>query len=578
MKPAPVAPLRDPELLELLAGEPELLAFADAIVSTYPPPEVVPRRMGRLAAVAGAVAVLGVAVALALTLPSSQKASLVDRALAAVGEQPVLHVVIARPAGSPGSLVEIDTGRPIKRTERTEIWFDHGRDLKKMLTTLDGAVLDETLETDQGGFARGGPIITCAWIAAHPIEATKMRVSCNPNGDNGTVPRKVPEQPPTLEEALSGFVDGYRSALASGRAHEIGRGRLDGRDIVWLELPGTGGPESTEKVAVDAATYKPVYVEYGRGGASFRVLAAETVAFDPALFARPKQVVGQAGGSTTSSTDVNPRQAAAALGGTAVWLGPSWRNYRLLETKRDELAIGYGRLSERRPTHATGIEFVYGRVRADGTVDKDSTFSIAETTTCTVVWGWTCSARDPIEPGTMLTLLPRNLLRDHGLYVTIWDWQLGAQPPPLEIARALRPLGTFGALTLEPTVKRCPPAAQVQLVRSLVAAFNAGDYRALGRLVAPEPAFQWFSAIGPDGRIGKEAENRATLAAYIRKRHRHHDHLSLVGFGAVDAQGRLDLTLRIRRRADDYRPRNLIPAKQDESCSGPRPLLIVWSM
>jgi hypothetical protein len=131
----------------------------------------------------------------------------------------------------------------------------------------------------------------------------------------------------------------------------------------------------------------------------------------------------------------------------------------------------------------------------------------------------------------------------------------------------------------QPQSARCPRPTQVALVRSLVTAFNAGDTRAVNRLMAPKPAFQWFSAIGPDGRAGKEAENRSTLAGYIRRRHRHHDHLALVQFGSVDDQGQLDLTLLIRRRADDYRPRNLLRAKQDSTCaSSHRPWLIVWSM
>jgi hypothetical protein len=125
---------------------------------------------------------------------------------------------------------------------------------------------------------------------------------------------------------------------------------------------------------------------------------------------------------------------------------------------------------------------------------------------------------------------------------------------------------------------RCPATTQVQLVRSLVAAFNAGNVRAVNRLVAPEPAFQWFSAIGPDERLGKQAEDRSTLGDYVRRRHRRHDHLTLVGFGSINDQGRIDLTLMIRRRADDYRPRNVIPAKQDTICGRGRARLIVWSM
>jgi hypothetical protein len=137
--------------------------------------------------------------------------------------------------------------------------------------------------------------------------------------------------------------------------------------------------------------------------------------------------------------------------------------------------------------------------------------------------------------------------------------------------------GAVGERQPGPAV-RCPPVTQVRLVRSFVAAFNAGNARAVDRLFAPEPAFQWLSAIGPDGRAGKRAEDRSTIGAYIRRRHRRHDHLTLVGFGSTDDQGRLDLNLLLRRRADDYRPRNLIQAKQDTTCAGRRPALIVWSM
>ena len=143
------------------------------------------------------------------------------------------------------------------------------------------------------------------------------------------------------------------------------------------------------------------------------------------------------------------------------------------------------------------------------------------------------------------------------------------------VVMAAAPLG--GTLSA-PAAARCPPATQVQLVRTFVGAFNAGNVGTVNRLVAPEPAFQWFSAIGPDARFGKKAENRATIGAYIRRRHSHHDHLTLVRFGSTDDQGRIDLTLLIKRRADDYRPRNLLRAKQDAICRGRVGELIVWSM
>ena len=51
---------------------------------------------------------------------------------------------------------------------------------------------------------------------AHPIEATRARVSCNFNGDNGTTPRQIPEEPATLDPALVGFELDVYWALVGG--------------------------------------------------------------------------------------------------------------------------------------------------------------------------------------------------------------------------------------------------------------------------------------------------------------------------------------------------------------------------
>lgn len=440
------------EELERLAphGETEQPDWGDVLRRLEPgpiprPEPHRPRSWLRARSAAAVAAVAGTMVMVMLIAPWDSGPSLFDRALAAVGDQPVLHVVITRPA-HPAAPVSIDSGQPIERAELTEIWFDRSRDLKKTVSTLDGRVLDEMLETATGGFTRGGPIYTCAWIAAHPVEATKAGVSCNASGDNGTTPRHIPEQPPTIDETLAGFVDRYESALAAGRAREIGDGKFEGRDVVWLEIPATGAGTPrytpTARVAIDAGTFKPLLVEAANGATSFRVLTIETVAFSQTLFTKPELIQsspGGVGGSVRSSTEISPGQTPAALGGTALWLGEEWRGYRLVETTRAELSIGYGARSEREPTRTTGIEFTYARLGTDGTVDPSSTFRLAETTICTIFWGWSCSPRDPSE-GTMLTLGPRSLVLDRGLYVTIWNWNQLAQPAPLDIARALRPV------------------------------------------------------------------------------------------------------------------------------------------
>ncbi len=425
------------EELERLAPREDVRADWSEVVRRLERPARAPRRRRRLGA---AVVVCAALLALAVVAPWSGSPTVVDRALAAVGDEPVLHVVIEHPSHI-APLVRISDGVPVPRISRSEIWFDGSRDLKKTVSTLDGAVVDELLESRAGGFTRGGRVYTCAWIAAHPVEATKAGVSCNASGDNGTTPRDVPEEPPTLEDALAGFLDGYASALASGRAREVGRGIVERREVVWLTLPAAD--RHAQRVAIDASTYEPVLVETADGQVSFRVRTIETIRFEQAYFSMPPRHVtspGGIGGTVHGAhdvvTEITPAQAASALGGAAYWLGESWGDYRLVAARRVELSIRLApKTDERR--RATGVEFEYARVGDDGSIERGSTFTLRETTTCVVRWGWMCTPHDPRAPGTMtLEVSPR--LRIDGIYVAIWGGAIGHQAPaPLEIARAL---------------------------------------------------------------------------------------------------------------------------------------------
>jgi hypothetical protein len=428
-----------PEADEFLPGWQDVIQRAQLRV----PANERRRAWARPVAAAGVLAIAFAALALVSLWDSGQ--TLVDRALAAVGDQPVLHAVIARPPRPDERLISVESGATIERVETTEIWFDRSRDLKKTVTALDGRVLDELLETAAGGFTGGGPVYTCAWIAAHPVEATKAGVSCNASGENGTTPRQIPEQPPTLDEALAGFVDRYQSGLASRRVREVGRGQLNGRNVIWLELPSaetrTGAVK--DRVAIDARTYKPLLVEAADGAIRFRVLEIETVPFAQSLFTKPEQIEDAPGGSSGSvaaKTEISPSEASAALGKPALWLGEEWRGYRLVETNRAELSIGYGPFSEREPTRTVAVEFEYAKLAADGSLARDSTFTLRETTICTISWGGQCGPRMP-PPGTMLTGVPPGpLVRTEDLYVSVWDLLGRLEAPSLELARALRPV------------------------------------------------------------------------------------------------------------------------------------------
>jgi hypothetical protein len=299
------------------------------------------------------------------------------------------------------------------------------------------------LETRQGGWTQAGPIYSCAWIAAHPVEATKARVSCNANGDNGTTPRQVPEQPPTLDPALAGFVDRYRFALASGQAKRTGAGEVDGHDVVWLQfdLPvsAPAGQAMTERVAVDAQTYKPLLVQAEQDGSSYRVSTIETAPYKASLFTKPQQVQAPTIGDVASETEVTPQQAAVTLGGTALWLGQSWNGLKLIATTHQRLTIAHAPLSSRSPAQADGIEFTYAPVAGDGSVDTHARVLIREATSCVIGYGWTCTPRDPSAEGTLELFGPISVLRRDGLYIAIWNWRSPQQPAALDMARALQP-------------------------------------------------------------------------------------------------------------------------------------------
>ena len=195
----------DLEVIELLAERPDLLAIADAVAATQRTQPV--RRSGRLPVRLVAVAaVLGVAVAVALVSPWSGRGGLVDRALAAIGSGEVIHVV--ETAEVPGaSVVDLRTGAESPVEHTTEIWFDGERGLLRSVQRIGDTVTIETLETPQGAWTQAGRVYTCAWIAAHPVEATKARVSCNASGKNGTTPRHIPEPRPSLSAGAGGVRD-----------------------------------------------------------------------------------------------------------------------------------------------------------------------------------------------------------------------------------------------------------------------------------------------------------------------------------------------------------------------------------
>jgi hypothetical protein len=296
-------------------------------------------RSMRLSALFAAAAV---AVAVALIAPwKSSSGSLSDRALAAIGTQPVLHVVAELPAQS--QLIDLKTGMATPLKEEREIWYDGGRGIEHTIDRLGGAVVWDRLETPQGEITAAGP---------------------------ATFPRSKP----TIEPALEGFVDGYRQALASGAARETGRGTLDGVPVVWLSFALPGGDREEVAVAVDSG--RPLLVKMCSGPCwTYRIKTIETLSLDVANFRRPTEsktakdaASGVKNDRNVVSVDVGSLPDAVP---GAVWPGSSVEGVALASATRENYHTTFG---DGATEDWSGVQLLYGATSSLGVPDWKQPF------------------------------------------------------------------------------------------------------------------------------------------------------------------------------------------------------------
>lgn len=432
----------DPDLADLVADAPELVAIADALVATAPASAVRRRRRRpvRLGVLAAALAAI---VGLVLFAPwNGGGPGLTGRALAALGSDPVLHVVTEQPTIV--RYVDLATGEPHRLFERQEIWYDRGRGYVHTITRApDGSLLADELETPQGGWTLAGPVLDCTWIAAHPREATKLKVSCNANGDNGTKPHIVPRPVPTVDPALGAFLGGYRQALADGQATETGTGMIHGTSVIWITFPY--GHE-TESVALDASTYRPLFVRDASGTWRYRIVSIETVEPSAANFERPTPTeAGRRAGSGAvvdrTQLAVDPAVALEALPG-AIWLGSSFRQLQLVGIERDTLRTRFTDPNSA-PEIGVGLQLVYGATTSTGVPDRTRPFvQLWESDRPQVAYEW-AFVRGVLPPSGVFATPgsgmfgPTGFLVQNGIYVTV---SASTSQLALDAARALVPI------------------------------------------------------------------------------------------------------------------------------------------
>jgi hypothetical protein len=380
--------IRDPEVLEALREQPELLAIADAVTETQQLPQSSRRRV--LSRSAALVAVGVVALVAVLLWPSGgERNPILDRALAAIGNGPVLHLAVQVPTGQ--ELVNLQTGRTTLPALEFESWSDRSLKRFHLLIRQDGRVVGELL---------------------YPQDRTE--------GTRVEAP----------DAAYAAFWSGYRQALASGDAKIVGEGSLYGHPVYWLRFDSP-----RNEVAVDRRTYKPVAFRSispsGRHVDS-RVLLFRTEPFTSSAFERQSSAPNPVGGEGSVSSG----QVGSA--------GPSKPGTPWLRAGSAIAGLGLTAVHQTQTTSrgktSNGFQLVYG---SEEGFKRSVTIDEAKRPDDPAQWkgipkGFIrISAGEGSESnGPTYTMWTGELVQD-GVYVTITTGV--SRPAVLEAARSLRP-------------------------------------------------------------------------------------------------------------------------------------------
>jgi hypothetical protein len=255
-------------------------------------------RLGVLVAAIAAVA------ALVLAWPfDNQQGNVLDRALAAVGSGPVLHVVLRGEWG--GTLVNLKSGERTPVYGETEVWYDTERGRAHSIGRLGGVIQDEEV---------GEPKKPAAEFVALGRE--------------------------------------YREALASGTARITGEDTIDGERVVWVTIHSELLPdvadnkdhEWAQQVAVSKRTFKPVALRETRDGqpgpgTQQRVLELELLAAGDGDFTASRP--SRNGTAFKQGREViTLQQALDVLGGTPLWLGQEYDALPLARVYRETTSVG----------------------------------------------------------------------------------------------------------------------------------------------------------------------------------------------------------------------------------------------
>jgi hypothetical protein len=222
------------------------------------------------------------------------KVGVIQRALAAVSQGPVIHAIVEN-ADQEALLVDLRSGEETVEPERHEYWYDEERKELRGRLTIGSEVVNEF----------GGPV----------------------------------SGPPPSHRALA-FATGYREALESGKARVVRWETVDGRraPVLSIAVPAWRDPRSgqlvqpgyTEEVVVDGETFEPLRFRHLYPGLDvatagpihwWRVLSIESIERDDDDFKPGPPPFRWTKFAPSNDKKVTLDEAATALGRTALWPG-----------------------------------------------------------------------------------------------------------------------------------------------------------------------------------------------------------------------------------------------------------------
>jgi hypothetical protein len=281
----------------------ELLRAADPVsISDLPaaPEGLYGRITGRRRRTSGIVVAAATACVIAVAgavlparLGDQSRLRVVERALAAVSDGPVIHGIVEN-MQSRAYLVDLASGEEVVEAERHEYWYDAKRGALNARLTVGDAVLNEISLARSFG-------------------------------------------PPPSHRALA-FATHYREALEGGRARVVRWETLDGTrsPVLSIDVPAWRNPRTgqvlqpgyTEEVVVDGKSYKPLRFRHLPGpdvvaGPVYwwRVVTIETADRIDEGYLRRAEPRRWKRFAPSQDTKVTAEEAGTALGRPALWAG-----------------------------------------------------------------------------------------------------------------------------------------------------------------------------------------------------------------------------------------------------------------